>query len=212
MSDEPTPFTIKQWADDDRPRKKLMRKNRSVVSDAELIAILIGSGSNKESAVALAQRILASVNNNLNELGKCSVQQLMKFKGIGEAKAVAIVAAMEIGRRRREEGPRSIKKVGDSKDVDYLMRPILADLAHEEFWVLFLNNANRILRYKQFSKGGITGTVVDIRLILKEALQLGAVGLILVHNHPSAILKPSIADMDLTKKIKLAAKSIEIKL
>ncbi|MEX0290310.1 MAG: DNA repair protein RadC [Flavobacteriaceae bacterium] len=212
MPDKPTSFSIKRWADDDRPREKLMRNNRSVLSDAELIAILIGSGTPKESAVALSKRILASVGNNLNELGKCSVQQLMKFKGIGEAKAVSIVAALEIGRRRREEGPRRLKKIRDAKDVQSLMQPLIADLPHEEFWIIYLNNSNGILRHSQLSKGGITGTLVDIRLIMKEALELGAIGLILVHNHPSGILKPSLADINLTEKIKLAAEELEIKL
>lgn len=211
MQDKPTSFSIKHWADDDKPREKLLHKGRSVLSDAELVAILIGSGSRKESAVELAKRILASVNHNLNELGKLSVKQLMQFKGIGEAKAVSIAAALEIGRRRRGEGAERIVKITGSNDAFELLRPMIGDLSHEEFWIVYLNNSNRVLHKEQLSKGGITGTLVDVRLVLKQALDHGAVGLILAHNHPSGALKPSTADKEITQKLKKAAAALDIK-
>lgn len=211
MLEKPTSFSIKHWSDDDKPREKLLKKNRSVISDAELVAILIGSGSAKESAVALSKRILASVNYNLNELGKLSVQQLMKFKGIGEAKAVTIVAALEIGRRRREESPRKIARISSSKDAFCLLQPNMDDLPHEEFWIVYLNNSNKVLHSAQLSKGSITGTLVDIRLVMKQALELGAIALILAHNHPSGTLKPSASDIEITQKLKIAAESMDIK-
>lgn len=188
-----------------------MLKGKIALSDAELIAILIGSGSRDESAVSLSQRILASVENSLGELGKSSVAQLQKFKGIGEAKAIAIVAALELGRRRRGQEALERKKITSSESVFELLQPILGDLPHEEFWAIFLNNGNRVLQTLQLSKGGITGTIVDLRLTLKTALQLGAVGMILAHNHPSGSLKPSHADKQLTKKLKLAGESLDIK-
>ena len=186
MAKKTDAFSIKHWSEEDRPREKLMRQNRSVLSDAELLAILIGSGSSGESAVALAKRILAKANNNLQELGKLSVQQLMKFNGIGAAKAVAIIAALELGRRRRNEKRAEVVKIRDSKSVFELILPRLADLPHEEFWIIYLNNANRVLQVSQLSKGGMTGTLVDVRLVIKEALEVGAVALVLAHNHPSA--------------------------
>jgi DNA repair protein RadC len=185
MHDKPKSFSIKNWSDDDKPREKLVQKGRSVLSDAELIAILIGSGSRAESAVELSKRILASVDNNLNELGRLSIKQLMTFKGIGEAKAVSIAAALEVGRRRRGEDAAKIDKIGSSQDVYHLLQPILGDLEHEEFWILFLNNSNKVLHKAQLSKGGITGTLVDVRLVMKQAIELGAVAIILAHNHPS---------------------------
>lgn len=202
---------IKNWSDDDKPREKLLIKGRSVLSDAELIAILIGSGSRDESAVELSKRILASVGNNLNELGKLSIKQLMQFKGIGEAKAISIAAALEVGRRRRGEAAQKITKISSSKDVFELLQPVMGELPHEEFWILYLNNSNRVLHKEQLSKGGITGTLVDVRLVLKQALQFGAIGLILAHNHPSGVLKPSSADKQITSKLKLAAESLDIK-
>jgi DNA repair protein RadC len=204
-------FTIKSWADGDRPREKLCQKGRSYLSDAELLAILIGTGSRDESAVCLAKRILSSANNNLNALGKISVNELMRFKGIGEAKAVTIAAALEIGRRRREESEAKVTRISCSEDVNAVFQPILGELEHEEFWILYLNNANTILHKSQLSKGGITGTLVDCRLVLKKALELGAVALILAHNHPSGILKPSEADKKLTVKLRTAAAALDIK-
>jgi DNA repair protein RadC len=211
MQQKPSSFSIKNWSDDDKPREKLVQKGKSVLSDAELIAILIGSGSRNESAVALAKRILASVSNNLNELGKLSIKQLMQFKGIGEAKAVTIAAALEIGRRRRGEEAQKITKISSSKNVFELLQPSMGELPHEEFWIVFLNNSNVVLHAGQLSKGGITGTLVDVRLVLKQALELGAVGLILAHNHPSGTLKPSEADRQITKKLKTAAGALDIK-
>ena len=210
--EENTTFSIKAWNEDDRPREKLMAKGKIALSDAELIAILIGSGNRDESAVALSQRILASVENNLKELGKVTVSQLMTFKGIGEAKAIAIVGALELGRRRRGEEALERKKVTSSESVFELLQPVIGDLPHEEFWAVYLNNANKVLQTLQLSKGGITGTIVDVRLTLKTALQLGAVGIILAHNHPSGTLKPSLADKQLTKKLKLAGDSLDIKI
>jgi DNA repair protein RadC len=211
MQDKPTSFSIKNWSDDDKPREKLVQKGRSVLSDAELIAILIGSGSRAESAVELSKRILASVDNNLNELGRLSIKQLMTFKGIGEAKAVSIAAALEVGRRRRGEDAAKIDKIGSSQDVYHLLQPILGDLEHEEFWILFLNNSNKVLHKSQLSKGGITGTLVDVRLVMKQTLELGAVAIILAHNHPSGTLRPSAADKQITQKIKTASETLDVK-
>lgn len=201
---------INQWAEDDRPREKFLLKGKSTLSDSELLAILIGSGSRNESAVQLCQRILASVQNNLNFLGKLSIQNLMQFKGIGEAKAISIAAALELGRRRRSEEAVELNKIGSSKAVFNLMQPIIGELPHEEFWVLFLNNANKVIYKNQLSKGGITGTVVDIRLVFKMAFEQNAVALILVHNHPSGKLSPSEADIKLTQKLKTAGQNLDI--
>lgn len=211
MQEKTTSFSIKNWSDDDKPREKLIQKGRSVLSDAELLAILIGSGNRDESAVALSKRILASTNNNLNELGKLTIKQLMRFKGIGQAKAVTIAAALEIGRRRRDGTTQKIAKINSSKDVFEILQPILGELPHEEFWIIYLNNSNKILRKEQLSKGGITGTLVDVRLVLKQALEFGAVGLVLAHNHPSSTLKPSNADRQITAKLKTAAEALDIK-
>ncbi len=204
-------FPISDWAEDDKPREKLMNKGKAVLSDAELIAILIGSGSRNESAVSLSQRILASVQFNLNDLGKLSLTQLLQFKGIGEAKAVTILAALELGRRRKSEEIIEIRKISSSKTVFEIMQPHLGDLSHEEFWVIYLNNANKILTKKQISKGGLTETTVDIRLIFKEALEQNATGIILTHNHPSGNTNPSEEDFIITKKIKLAGEQLQIK-
>lgn len=211
MSDSNTSFSIKHWSEDDRPREKLLNKGRAALSDAELVAILIGSGSRDESAVELCKRILSSVDNNLSELGKLSIPQLMAFKGIGEAKAISIAAALELGRRRRGEEALERQKITSSKSVYEVMQPIIGELKHEEFWILYLNNSNKIIQKFQLSKGGITGTLVDVRLVLGKALELNATGLILVHNHPSGTLKPSEADKQITKKLKTAAESMDIK-
>ena len=204
-------FSIKNWNEDDRPREKLLQKGRIALSDAELIAILIGSGSRNESAVSLSQRILASAHNNLSELGRFSIPDLLQFKGIGEAKAITIIAAMELGRRRRAGEALERKKITSSNSVFEFIQPFIGELPHEEFWILYLNNSNKIIKNAQLSKGGITGTLVDVRLVFKEALQLGAVGIILAHNHPSGTLKPSQADIQLTKKLKIAGESLDIK-
>ena len=211
MSEKLSSFSIKDWSQDDQPREKLRDKGKAALSDAELVAILIGSGNRDESAVALCKRILASVDHNLNELGKLSIQQLTIFKGIGEAKAIAIAAAMELGRRRRIEDAIEKQKITSSKSVFDLMVPILGELPHEEFWIIYMNNSNKIIQKTQQSKGGITGTLVDVRLVLKTALEVGATSLILVHNHPSGTLKPSQADQQLTQKLKIASESLDIK-
>ena len=204
-------FPITNWSEDDKPREKLMLKGKSALSDAELIAILIGSGSRNESAVDLSKRILSSVDNNLNALGKLSITQLMTFKGIGEAKAISIIAALELGRRRRSEDALVLKKVTSSKVIFEIMQPIIGELPHEEFWIIYLNNSNKVISKSQLSKGGITGTLVDVRIVFKTALEMGATALILCHNHPSGTLVPSDADKQITRKLKLAGESLEIK-
>lgn len=211
MSENSNSFSIKNWSQDDQPREKLRDKGKSALSDAELVAILIGSGNREESAVDLCKRILASVDNNLNALGKVSLKQLMDFKGIGEAKAITIAAALELGRRRKLEDAVRLEQITSSRDVYDIMQPVLGELSHEEFWILYLNNSNKILQKQQLSKGGITGTLVDVRLVLKQALEVGATALILSHNHPSGTLKASQADIDITKKLKVAALSLDIK-
>jgi DNA repair protein RadC len=203
-------FPITNWSEDDKPREKLMLKGKSVLSDAELIAILIGSGSRNESAVDLSKRILASVDHNLNALGKLSIAQLMNFKGIGEAKAISIIAAMELGRRRRNEDTVELTKITSSKAVFEVMQPIIGELPHEEFWVLFLNNSNKILFKTQLSKGGMTGTMVDVRIVFKLAFEQNATAIILTHNHPSGKLQASDADIQITKKIKTAGQQLDI--
>lgn len=211
MSDKNQYFSIKSWNEDDRPREKLILKGRLALSDAELVAILITSGSRNESAVSLSKRILSSAANNLNELGKLSFSNLKSFKGIGDAKALTIIAAIELGRRRRLSEALEKIKINSSISVYNLMQPIIGDLEHEEFWILYLNNANKVLQTTQLSKGGITGTIVDIRLALKKALEVGAVAIILSHNHPSGFLQPSQADIRLTKRLSTASESLDIK-
>jgi len=211
MQEKPSSFSIKNWSQDDQPREKLQYKGKAALSDAELVAILIGSGNRQESAVDLCKRILASTNNNLSALGKLSIKQLMEFKGIGEAKAISIIAALELGRRRRGEEALKKKKITSSSSVFELMQPVIGELQHEEFWIIYVNNSNKVIQKNQLSKGGITGTLVDVRLVLKNALEVGATGLILAHNHPSGTLKPSEADKQITQKLKGAAQSLDIK-
>jgi DNA repair protein RadC len=201
---------INQWAEDDRPREKFLLKGKSSLSDSELLAILIGSGSRNESAVQLCQRILFSVDNNLNQLGKLSIQKLTEFKGIGEAKAITIAAALELGRRRRTEDAEELKKITSSKAVFEIMQPIIGELPHEEFWILYLNNSNRVIHKAQLSKGGITGTVVDSRIVFKTAFEQSATSIILTHNHPSGKLVASDADKEITQKLKMAGKQLDI--
>lgn len=212
MGVERKSISIKNWKEDDRPREKLLAKGKNSLSDAELIAILIASGNKGESAVDLAKRILAFTSNNLNQLGKLSVNDLTQFKGIGEAKAITIITALELGRRRRLEEALEIPKITSSKAAFEIMQPILGELNHEEFWVLYLNNSNKIIHKNQLSTGGITGTLVDVRILFKKALELSSVAIILCHNHPSGSLKPSNSDIDLTKKIQEAGKSLDIKI
>jgi DNA repair protein RadC len=175
-----------------------------------LIAILIGSGSRNETAVDLSKRMLASVSQNLNALSKLSLSQLMQFRGIGEAKAITIIAALELGRRRRVEETVELVKITSSKVIFDVMQPIIGELPHEEFWIVYLNNSNKVISKTQLSKGGITGTVVDLRLVFKMALEYGATSIVLCHNHPSGSLKPSDADIQITQKLKRAGESLEI--
>ncbi|MBC7919515.1 MAG: DNA repair protein RadC [Ferruginibacter sp.] len=201
---------ILSWAEEDRPREKLLLKGKAALSDAELIGILLGSGTVALSAVDLAKQILNSVDNNLHQLAKLSVKDLEKFKGIGEAKAIAIVSALELGRRRKEgDIPRRIKITG-SADVYETMKPHLMDLPHEEFWVVLLNRANVVLKTAQISAGGVSGTVADPKMIFKAALEHLASAVILVHNHPSGNLTPSQADRELTKKLREAGTVLEV--
>ncbi|WLD23380.1 DNA repair protein RadC [Flavobacterium dauae] len=212
MSNEGKHFSIKNWSEDDQPREKLLYKGKNALSDAELVAILIGSGSRNESAVELCKRILQQNNNQLHQLQKQSIQQLMQFKGIGEAKAITIVAALELAKRLQLSETKELTKITSSEDVFKLMQPIIGDLPHEEFWVLLLNNSNKVIYKLQLSKGGLTQTVVDVRMLFKTALEHLATALILVHNHPSGQLVASGADKDITQKIKLAGNSLDIKL
>lgn len=201
---------INQWAEDDRPREKLLLKGTTSLSDSELLAILIGSGSRNESAVQLCQRILASSNNNLNQLSRLTISQLTQFKGIGEAKAITIVAALELGRRRRLEDATELPQITSSKKAFEIMQPIIGELPHEEFWVLYVNNSNKVIYKTQISKGGITGTVVDIRMVFKIAFEHYATAIILCHNHPSGKLQASESDLQLTRKIKVAGQTLDV--
>ncbi len=210
MSKLNSSFSIKEWSENDRPREKLIAKGKNSLTDAELIAILIGSGNRQESAVALSKRILASVDHKINALGKLSVKQLTNFKGIGEAKAITIVAGLELGRRRREEDTPVEPKITCSKDAFDILRPIIGDLEHEEFWVLFLNNANKVIQKKQISIGGKTGTLVDARIVFRLALEYGATAIVIGHNHPSGALHPSQSDKKLTSKLKAAGQTLDI--
>lgn len=212
MSNENKHFSIKNWSEDDQPREKLLYKGKNVLSDAELIAILIGSGSRNESAVDLCKRILQQNNNQLHQLQKQTIQQLMQFKGIGEAKAITIVAALELAKRLQLSETKELTKINSSADACKLMQPLIGDLPHEEFWVLLLNNSNKVVYKLQLSKGGLTQTIVDIRLIYKTALEHLATAIILIHNHPSGQLNPSQADNDITQKIKKAGNTLDIKL
>jgi DNA repair protein RadC len=205
-------LNIKDWAAEDRPREKLLSQGERALSDAELIAILIGSGNTNETAVELSRRILSSVNNNLNDLGRKGIDYLTTFKGIGEAKAVAILAAIELGRRRKEAEVFDTKKITGSKDAADFFMPLLSDLNHEEFWIMLLDRGNKIKDHFMISQGGITGTVIDVRIILKRALDNGAVSMILCHNHPSGTMRASDADLKITKKIKQAAQVMDISL
>lgn len=204
-------YTIKQWSADDQPREKLLMKGAENLSDSELIAILIGGGSRGKSALDLAKEVLKLGKNNLADLSKLSVKELMKIKGIGEAKAISIASALELGRRRHASAPREKSIINASADVARYLQTLLKDHRHEVFAVLFLNRANKINHFEIVSTGGITGTVADPRMILKKALEEDAVSIILCHNHPSGSLKPSRADEELTQKIKEAAKYFDIK-
>lgn len=203
-------LNIKDWAAEDRPREKMLLKGARSLTDAELIAILIGSGNLEETAVELSRRILAAADNSLNELGRKNIDFLKTFNGIGEAKAVTIAAALELGKRRKEADVFNKNKISGSKDAADYFFPILGDLNHEEFWVMLLNRGNKIMDSFMISQGGISGTVIDVRIILKPALEKLASSIILCHNHPSGTMQASDADMKITKKIKNAAELLDI--
>jgi DNA repair protein RadC len=212
MEDDCGRLRIKEWAVEDRPREKMLLKGVSSLSDAELIAILIGSGSSKETAVQLSQRMLSSVSNNLNALGKLTIKELIKYNGIGEAKAVTIAAAMELGRRKSASEPLERKTVKCSKDAFDVFYPLLCDLPHEELWVALTNSASKVIEKMKVSQGGLNGTSSDLRFVLKAAINTTSYGIILCHNHPSGNLQPSSQDDVLTHKLKEAAKLLDIKL
>lgn len=202
---------ISQWSEDDRPREKMMLKGKGQLSKAELIAVLIGSGNNDESAVELAKRILSSVDNNLAELSRLSISDLTKFKGIGPAKAISIVAALELGRRRRADDVLiDTTKISSSQDAYNLLYAELSDKYHEEFWIILLDRANKVIRKANISEGGLAGTVADPKKIFQLALEQHASSIILAHNHPSNNLQPSQNDVQLTKKIVAGGKSLDI--
>jgi DNA repair protein RadC len=203
-------LSIKNWSEKDQPREKLMTQGRQVLSDAELIAILIGSGNREESAIELCKKILNNSSNNLNELAKLSVIDLMKFKGIGEAKAISIVAALELGRRRKSEAVIDKVKLTSSKEAYEYLRPVLEDLPHEEFWILFLNRANKIIGKQLIGRGGISQTTADVKIVFKKSIDKQASAIILAHNHPSGNIKPSESDIQLTRKIKNGSELLDI--
>jgi DNA repair protein RadC len=203
-------LNIKSWAAEDRPREKLVLKGKATLSDAELIAILLGTGTSKLSAVDLAKKILQAVNNDLNELARLTVKDLMKIKGIGEAKAITIISALELGRRRKDFQAEEKPKIGGSADAFEILKADLLDIPHEAFWIILLNRANRVIKKHQISQGGVAGTVADPKIIFKVALEELASGIILAHNHPSGNLTASQADIDLTKKLKESGKLLDI--
>ena len=202
---------IRFWAEDERPREKLLLKGKAILTDAELLAILIGSGNTEESAVDLCKRILKSVEDNLVELSKLDVKGLSKFKGIGEAKALSIIAALELGRRRRAAEPMQKPGINCSKDAYEIVQSLFADSNYEQFWLLLLNRNNKLIRKEIVSDGGISGTVADPKRIFKMSIDHNACSVILAHNHPSGSLRPSEEDIKLTKKIKQAGELLDIK-
>jgi DNA repair protein RadC len=203
-------ISIKDWAEDDQPREKLLYKGPAALSNAELIAILIGSGNTEESAVALSKRIMNEVNDNLAELSRLTISDLQRYKGIGQAKAITIAAALELGRRRSTSILNEKPQLKDSKTAFILLQKELGDLNYENFCILLLNRANKVLRAVKISDGGITGTVVDPRKVFKIALDNNATSIILGHNHPSGQLSPSDADIKLTRKLKEAGEMLDL--
>jgi len=202
---------IPQWSEDDRPREKLLQKGVNALSDAELIAILIGSGNRHESAVDLSKRILSEAGNNLNELGRYSIQNLMKFKGIGQAKAISIVAALELGKRRNFSEALKQKEIRSSEEAFRLLSPHLSDKNTEEFWVIYLRK-NTVIDVRRINQGGLDASIVDMRLLMKSLLEKEATAFIIAHNHPSGNLQPSRSDRELTRKINDAAQLLQIQL
>ena len=205
-------LTIKSLSENDRPREKLATLGRQNLSDAELIGIILGSGNKNETAVQLAQRMLSENQNNINKLAKLSLAELKKFKGVGEAKAVNIAAAFELGRRRTEVETLQRVKITSSHVAYQILQKRLSDLPHEEFWLLILNRANQVIKEDYLSKGGISGTVVDVRLVCKSAIENNASSLVIAHNHPSGQLLPSEQDKKITKKLNEALQTFEISL
>ncbi len=203
-------LTIKSWAEADQPREKLKAKGKQQLSDTELIAILLGSGNREESALALSKRILNFFNNDLKTLAKAELHDLKAFKGIGEVKAIKIIAAMEIGRRRQLMSISEKPQICSSKEAFDTLAPLMMDLLHEEFWIILLNRANRVVGREKISSGGVSSTVVDAKVIFRKAIQYLACSVILAHNHPSGNLRPSQADIELTKKLKKAGESLDI--
>lgn len=201
---------ILSWHEGERPREKLIQRGKTALSDAELIGILLGSGARSLSAVDLARQLLKAADYDLQRLARMSVEELMGFKGIGEAKAINIISALELGRRRKERNPVKREKITCSEDIYRLMRPHLQDEVREEFWIVMLNRANLVMKKYPVSQGGVSGTVADPKLIFKAALQLPASAIILVHNHPSGNLKPSTADIQLTQKLKQAGNMLDL--
>ncbi len=211
MRENSSYISIKDWSENDQPREKLLKNGSSSLSDAELIAILLGTGTVSMSAVEVSRNVLQDANQSLQQLGKKTLKELMKHKGIGEAKAITIAAAMELGRRRAMEMPDRVVKITCSHDVFKVLQPVIGELEHEEFWALLLDNSHKVLEKHQISKGGITATHVDSRLIFKKALEAGAVAVIIAHNHPSGTLNPSAADKQITSKILQAGDILDIK-
>ncbi len=203
---------ITDWAVEDRPREKLIQYGTSTLSDAELLGILISSGTKDKSAIDLGRELLAMVSNNLNSLGKLTIADLTKIHGIGNARAVTIAAALELGRRRKLSENPDVVRIKCSKDVADIFQPILSDLLHEEFWILFLNRSNRVINRMKLSQGGVSGTVTDVRMVMKKAIEYLASGIIVCHNHPSGNLNPSESDSKITQKIKEAGSLLDIQL
>lgn len=203
---------ITEWALEDRPREKLMEKGTANLSDAELLAILINSGTKDKSAVDLGRELLGKVNNNLNTLGKLSISEIRSLHGIGPARAVTIAAALELGRRRKLAEVPEVVQIKCSKDVADIFQPLLGDLPYEEFWVLFLNRSNKVINRMKMSQGGVSGTVTDVRLIMKKAVEYLASGIIVCHNHPSGNLNPSESDSNITRKLKESGNIMDIQL
>lgn len=203
---------INAWSESDRPREKLKTRGREALTDAELIAILLGSGTRGQSAVSLAQCLLRAVNDNLHELGKCAIKDLAKHRGMGEAKAITVLAALELGRRRHTSNLRARPRVTNSRDAFDAIAPLMSDLSHEEFWILLLNRANEIFTRERISTGGLSGTVVDIKMVLKIAIDQQAAAFIAVHNHPSGNLNPSQADVELTRRLRDSGRLLDMPL
>jgi DNA repair protein RadC len=204
--------TIKMWAEDDRPREKFVLKGLIALSDAELVAIQLGSGNRQVNALELAQEILRSADGRIDLLGRMSMEELTKFKGVGTAKAINLISAIELGKRSFNSQIPDQVKITESKSVFEIFRPVLSNLVHEEFWVVFLNTSNKVIKKERISSGGLDSTIVDVRIILKRSLLLSASSIIMAHNHPSGNLKPSQADLSLTKSISKACGSINISL